>query len=117
MVAAIQNSLSALSAFNKKIRVTADNVANVNTNGFKKSRAVLSEGENGGVKVNINKVNTPGYPTKQLNGDTVVDTETSNVDLSEEFGENIVTQNSYNANLKVVKTQDDMMGSLLDIIG
>ncbi len=117
MIPAIQNNLSAVNAFDKKMQVTANNIANVNTNEFKKSRADLSEGENGGVKVDISQVETPGYPTEELIGDDLVETQTSNVDLAEEFGESIVTQNAYNANLKVVKTQEEMLGSLLDIIG
>ena len=116
MIPNIQNNLSAISAFNKKMQVTANNIANVNTNEFKKSRAVLSEGENGGVKVDINKVETPGYPTQELRGDEQIETETSNVDLTEEFGESIVTQHAYNANLKIIKSQDEMLGTLLDII-
>lgn len=117
MVSGIQNNLSALNAFDKKMQVTANNVANVNTDEFKKSRAVLSEGENGGVKVDVHKVDTPGYPTERIQNDELVATETSNVDIAEEFGESIVTQNAYNANLKMVKTQDEMLGSLLDILG
>lgn len=117
MISAIQNNLSAVDAFNKKMQVTANNVANINTNEFKKSRADLSEGESGGVKVNISRVETPGYPTEQLIGDELVETETSNVDLVEEFGESIVTRNGYSANLKVIKTQEEMLGTMLDIMG
>jgi flagellar basal-body rod protein FlgC len=117
MISSIQNNISALNAFDTKMQVTANNVANVNTNEFKKSRAVLSEGENGGVKVDVEKVDTPGYPIETVKEDEVVKTETSNVDIAEEFGESIVTQNAYNANLKMVKTQDEILGSLLDILG
>jgi flagellar hook protein FlgE len=117
MVAAIQNNLSALNAFDRKMQVTANNIANVNTNEFKKSQALLTEGENGGVKVDIHKIDTPGIPIEQLEGDNWVETETSNVDLTEEFGESIISQNAYNANLKTVKTQDEMLGSLMDILG
>lgn len=115
MIAAIWNNLSALSALDKKMQVTSNNVANVNTNGFKKSQAVLREGENGGVKVDVHQVKTLGYPTERLEGDSVVETETSNVDLTGEFGESIVTQNAYTANLKTIKIQGEMLGSLLDI--
>ena len=117
MVGAIQNNLSALNAFDRKMQVTADNIANVNTNGFKKSQALLSEDENGGVKVDIQKVDAPGIPTERLEGDNWVETETSNVDLVDEIGESIVTQNAYDANLKTVKIQEKMLGSLMDIIG
>lgn len=65
----------------------------------------------------LHKVNTPGYPTEKLKGDELVDTETSNVDLAEETGESIVTQHAYDANLKVLKTQDEILGNLINIIG
>jgi flagellar basal-body rod protein FlgC len=115
MIAAILNNLSALHAFDKKMQVTSNNVANINTNGFKKSQAVLKEGDNGGVKVDVHQVKTSGYPMKQLEGNRVMETETSNVDLTEEFGERIVTQNAYSVNLNTIKTQEEMLGSLLDI--
>lgn len=38
MLSAIHTSISKLAAYAKQIEVTAHNVANVNTNGFKKSR-------------------------------------------------------------------------------
>lgn len=117
MISSIQNNLSALNAFDKKMQVTANNIANVNTNDFKKSEATLSEGDHGGVKVNVHRVDTPGYPTEQLEGESMVNTETSNVDLAEELGEKIVTQNAYNANLKLVNNQDEILGNMLDILG
>lgn len=117
MVSTIQNNLSALNALDKKMQVTANNVANVNTNEFKKSKAVLLEGKNGNIDVDVQKVDTPGYPTEKIQDDKPVETETSNVDLAEELQESILTQNAYNANLKLVKTQDQMLGTLLDIMG
>jgi flagellar hook protein FlgE len=37
------------------------------------------------------------------------------VDLNEELPEMVITQTAYSANLKTLKTQNDMLGSLLDI--
>ena len=42
--------------------------------------------------------------------------EQSNVDLGEEFVDIILTQHGFQANLKVVSAEDEMVGSLLDII-
>ena len=117
MISNISNTLSALTAFDKKMRVTANNVANVNTNEFKKSRAILVEEANGGVKADIQKIDTPGIPVKEIKDDQWVDTETSNVDLAEELVETIPTQRAYGANLKMIKTHNEMLGSLLDIMG
>jgi flagellar basal-body rod protein FlgC len=50
------------------------------------------------------------------NGKTV-EKETSNVDLAEEIPNLMVTKRAYQANLKTIETQDEMLGSLLDTIG
>jgi flagellar hook protein FlgE len=113
----IDSNLSALKALDKKMQVTADNVANVNTNRFKKSRADLIEGQNSTVRVDIDKVDTPGFPIQEYEDDQWVDSETSNVDLAEELTETIPTSHAYEANLKVVRTSDEILGRLLDIIG
>jgi flagellar basal-body rod protein FlgC len=96
--------------------VTADNIANVNTDEFKKSRVTMNEGANGGVEVEVNKINTPGHRYQELEGDQMVEKETSNVNLEEELPDMMVTQRTYEANLKVLQTQDKMLGTLLDIL-
>lgn len=111
------NTLSAINAFRKKMNVTANNVANLQTDGFKKSRVTFSERKSGGVSANVEAVNTPGLPKESIRGDKITETESSNVDLAEELPEMISTKAGYKANLKTLKTQDDLLGSLLDIIG
>ena len=117
MIGALDASISGLRAFQKKLDVTANNIANVNSDEFKKGRAVLSEGENGGVRVQIDQVNTPGHPRETVANGEVVETESSNVDLAEELTETIPTKAGYNANLKMIRQEDEMLGALLDIVG
>jgi flagellar basal-body rod protein FlgC len=117
MISSVDNTVSALEAFRTKMGVTGDNVANVNTEGFKKNRATLREGTNGDVRVDISRVNTPGHRYQEYDGDQIVEKESSNVNLEEEIPGMIATQNAYEANLKTLQAQDDMLGSLLDIIG
>ena len=117
MITNVSSNLSALRSYGKKMGVIADNVANVNTDGFKKNRAVLQEGPNHSVDVNIQKIDTPGAVYDRFEGHERVEKETSNVDLAEEFPEMMITQHAYSANLKVVQTQDEILGSLLDVIG
>jgi flagellar hook protein FlgE len=117
MIAPVYSSMSALRAYHTQMGVTADNIANVNTADFKKSRVVLEEEVSGGVRVNIERVNTPGsrYTERQRAAD--VEKETSNVQLEEELPRMMVTQRAYEANLKALQTYDGMLGSLLDILG
>jgi flagellar hook protein FlgE len=116
VIPAVNSTLSALQAYRKSMGVTANNIANVNTEEFKKSRATMIEGVNGGVEVDVEKVNTPGHRYQELQGDQMVEKETSNVNLEEEIPDLMVTQRTYEANLKVLQTRDKMLGSMLDII-
>ena len=116
MISPISSSISALSAFGKKLGVIANNIANVNTEGFKKSRAIFNEGSHGGVQVSINRVDTPGYPIMDEDTGEMTDKETSNVGLIEEIPQLIMAKRGYQANLKTVKAQDEMLGSLIDIL-
>lgn len=115
MVSSLSSSLSALNAFDKKMGVTAHNVANVNTDDFKKSRAVLKEGQNKSVEVDISKVNTEGYPKPDAAGKNGEPKELSNVDLAQEMTSLITTQRGYEANLKPVEAYDEMTGTVIDI--
>jgi len=117
MIPSVNGTISALQAYKTRLGVSADNIANANTDEFKKSRATLQEGTNGDVQVDINRVTTPGHRYQELEGDQLVEKESSNVNLEEEVPEMMVTQRIYEANLKVLQTQDKMSGTLLDIMG
>ena len=117
MISSVNSTISALRANKTMLGVTANNIANANTDEFKKSRATLKEGANGDVAVDINRVNTPGHRYQELEGDQLVEKESSNVNLEEEVPKMMVTQRTYEANLKVLQTQDNMSGTLLDILG
>ena len=54
-------TLSALRAFGLKFQVSANNIANVNTDGFKKSRADLKDNQKAGVEAVISRIDTPGF--------------------------------------------------------
>ena len=117
MIPSVNSTISALQSYKSKMRVTANNIANVNTDEFKKDRATLREDTNGGVQVNVQRVNTPGIRYKVFEGDRLVEIESSNVNLEEEIPEMMITQRTYEANLKVLQTRNEMLGSLLDIMG
>lgn len=117
MISAFGSGVSAISAFSVKMNVSANNVANVNTDGFKKSRTTNKEGSSGGVEPDVDRIDTPGH-TKPISDNGVIrEVETSNVDLAEEFSASIATETAYKANLKSIQAYDEMLGSLLDILG
>jgi flagellar hook protein FlgE len=111
----IGNNLSALQAFGTKMSVTANNVANVSSEGFKKSRAVLEEGRNQAVTVDIQKIDTPGPVVQDTHGAEPVQRELSNVDLGEELPGTIPTSRGYEANLEIIRTRDEMLGTVIDL--
>ena len=116
MIFSINNNLAALNAFLKKMRVTANNIANVNTDGFKKSRAVISEGSKGQPTVNVVRINSPGPPNPEAHNNPNLDEELSNVDLVEEIPQMMISKRGYQANLKALKAKDEMLGDILDIM-
>jgi flagellar basal-body rod protein FlgC len=116
MVPALDAATSALQAFSQQLGLTAGNIANVNTDGFKKSRAVFQEGPNGGVEAREQRIESPGDPLGFSETDGAAPRESSNVALEEELPELITTVYGFRANLKTVKAQDEMLGHLLDTV-
>ena len=114
MSVALNAALTGLRAFDKKLDVTAHNTANVNTDGFKKSRAVLQEDYPSGVKVSVEKTDTPGMLLPVEAGSTEM-RESSNVSLEDGLLELLTTQYGYESNLKVVETEEEILGELLNI--
>ncbi|MFH1350144.1 MAG: flagellar basal body rod C-terminal domain-containing protein [Pseudomonadota bacterium] len=116
MIFSVNSTLSAVQTFGTKMGVTANNLANVETDEFKKSRATISEGPAEGVVVEIEKVDSPGPTVTGLVDGEMKERELSNVDMAEEITEMIPTQKGYEANLTVIKTKEEMLGSIIDII-
>lgn len=115
MITAVGNNLSALRALGKKMHVTANNVANSESEGFKKSRAVIKEGVHNDLEVEIDRVDSPGPVMYETVNGQLTEKELSNVDLAEEIPRTIGIQRHYEANVKVVETQEEMLGTILDL--
>lgn len=117
MISGMSNAISALDAFGKKMGVTANNVANAATDGFKKSRATLHEGVAGSVNVEITEVETPGPVVMEETSEGLQQRELSNVNPEEEMLQSLPAEKMFAVNTKVIKAEEEMIGSLLDIIG
>lgn len=114
MIPAIDIALSGLTAFAKKLDVSAHNVANVNTDGFHKSRVEAVEVGTGGVLPVVQKDDSPGPSVLKDRGYGAAQVELSNVDLGGEAVTQIVAQRGFEANLRTLKTADDLLGSIID---
>lgn len=120
------SATSALNAFGVDMLVRANNIANINTDGFRSSSLVLTSGPgNIGVQAAAIHRNTapgpmvPGLVSADVNGRGVMlpgYVEGSNTDLAVEFTGMIATQRAYEANAKVVTVHDSMTGALIDMI-
>lgn len=93
---------------------SAQNIANVNTDGFKKLEARLNEGKDGGVVVSIGQskeeASTPDY---QVLGNKAAGR--SNVDLATETLNSKSAKNMLEVNIKAAQTTDEMAQRVIDI--
>ncbi|MFT4302084.1 MAG: flagellar basal body rod C-terminal domain-containing protein [Desulfovibrio sp.] len=124
----MQLGASAMNTHSWGMAVTAHNVANVSTAGFEPQRAVYATGP-AGQGVHLDAVlQGNGAPnaggTSFSAAQAVYDvtsglpleaTNPSGTDLSREMVSMITNQHAYKANAAVVRTGDDMLGTLLDI--
>lgn len=102
---------SGLLAASARVGRAAHNVANVNTDGFESSRVVTQEARDGGVTYTAVANETPA-PIYDRDGQQVVG---SNTDLGQETVEQIGAANAFKANLAVIKTDDEMQRSLINL--
>lgn len=132
MSGVVATAQSALNAMTVSMAAAANNLANLDTDGYKAERVGLQTGESGqGVTVagvtydastgGLRLENTPPAPSQDA-GDTVDISdqglrlaETSNVDPVRETVSMIEASRGFEANLTVIRTQDAMAGALLDM--
>jgi flagellar hook protein FlgE len=90
-------SLSGMNAAQTQLNASANNIANLNTDGFSRQEVTLTAQPQGGVTASVGTASQPG---ESLVTDVVAQ---------------LQAKNAFLANLAVFKTQDKMAGALLDI--
>lgn len=115
MISGISSALSGLLGFQKKATADANNIANVETDGYKETQVRLEDNSAGGVTARAEKVNTPGPLVEEQTSKGIEPVELSNVNLNQAIPDTLMNQRYYEANLKSLKVADEMLGSLLDI--
>ncbi len=115
MLSSISSSLSLLQAVQVRRNVSAHNTANLQTEGFKKSRVDFQEAPGGGVRPSVSRVETPGVPLPPTQGTGTLG-EGSNVNLVEEMTGMLVSEKMTQAAVTVIRSEDDRLGTLLDIV-
>ncbi|ADN09253.1 flagellar basal body protein [Sulfurimonas autotrophica] len=97
----ISNNISSIGAHQTMLNTTANNVANVNTDGFVPKDTRMSNDSNS-VRATIRETDSNGSAKSQT-------------DLAKEIPDEIIAQDATTVNVNVIRTQDEMMGTLLDI--
>jgi len=115
MISGVNASLSGLQAYGTRLANNSNNIANMNTDGFKRGRVLLSEEQPQGVRARHEKVDLSGPQMLEETSEGAKMVEQSTVDLSEEIPEMMVNQHAFQANLKSLQAADEMTRSLLDI--
>lgn len=123
----ISTSQSALNVFSLAQDITANNVANINTDGYKAKRLDVESAPDGqGVRAQtIVESTEPGPLTNQIqpreNNDGRIEqqeviTEGSNTEVSQEVTQMIKNERGFEANAQVVRTYDQMAGIIIDML-
>ncbi|MCH9000652.1 MAG: flagellar biosynthesis protein FlgG [Proteobacteria bacterium] len=131
MSSAFDIAASGLRAQSRSLEISADNIANLLSLGvhpdpelakpeaFTPQRAAFVSNAYGGVEAKAVPVTPPAYLSLQpdhpdADADGLVPL--PNVSLEREMVNQIVALRMFEANVKVIQTQDRMLGALLDIV-
>lgn len=131
MTDVVSIALSGLNAQQKRLAATASNIANVSTSGsvptagpsapastvYRPLTANLTSLGTGGVRADIT-ADPQGYSLSYDPSSPYANSEgmiaVPNVDLTQEIVRTMEIESAFKANLAVLKTQDEMLGELLD---
>lgn len=100
----ISSNISSLMSNQTYMNNNANNVANVNSDGYVPRNTTISEAQNGSTKANTTLASSNG-------------SEKSQTDLSKELTDQVTIEKVAQSNIQAIRTQDEMLGSLLDIRG
>ncbi len=109
-------ALSAIRALDRANDVIANNIANVNTRGFQKSRAATTQAAASGVTVSVEQLSLP-IDTVTLGGEGQTAPPTSTVALDEELIALMANGRSYEGNIQTLKTTEEVQETLFDLFG
>jgi len=114
---AFYSSVAGINAFFRKMNVTANNVANINTDNFKRGIAKIAEGKNGLPETVITTDRTPGLEYLPNPGKPEGSPhQMSNVNYADEAVSMIEARIGVKANVNALRTAGETYGWFLDIM-
>jgi len=118
VISPLSSALAAMSANAARLAVAANNIANSNTVGFKKSTAVLESNAAALPAVSISQSNIPGpiilSPEGLPGGEQF--RELPNISLAEEFIQMQLAEIGYKVGTSLISAHDEMIGTILDLL-
>ncbi|MDH5428328.1 MAG: hypothetical protein OEY57_09170 [Nitrospirota bacterium] len=115
MFLGFSSALSGVQAGGRLLGASAHNIANALTENFKRTQATFEESPAGGVVVSLTQDQRPG-PQLPTGDDPFTFREGSNVEVEEELIHTLEATHLIEANLASIRTQDKVLGALLDIV-
>ena len=97
----IVSNIASIQAHQTLLNNSSHNVANINTDGFIPTQTTLND-TGDSVTASSAKATDNGSPRSQT-------------DLAKEISDQIIAQNGVALNVTAIKTEDEMLGTLLDI--
>ncbi|MEA1893133.1 MAG: hypothetical protein U9N33_10555 [Campylobacterota bacterium] len=97
----ISSNISSIQSHQTMMSASANNIANANTDNYIPTSTTMQDNGNS-VSANSRKADDNGSKASQTN-------------LSKELPDQIIVQDMTAANVAAIKTQDDMLGTLLDL--
>ena len=98
----ISNNLSSIQAQQSALNTSANNVVNVNSDGFVPSQTTITNSSENSVSATTSQADDNGSSLSQT-------------DISKEITDQIILSRGVEANVASIKTQDQLTGALLDI--
>ncbi|MEA1955995.1 MAG: hypothetical protein U9N02_05835 [Campylobacterota bacterium] len=98
----ISTNLSSIQSHQTMLGTNANNVANANTDGFIPSDTRMSSGAGSSITASNRQADDTGSPKSQTN-------------LTKEIPNQIIAEDAVGVNVASIKTQDQMLGTLLDM--
>lgn len=106
-ISALNSGLTGMLAFQRGLDTSANNIANSLTKGFQPQQASFQEVAHGGVSSLVSGNGS--------SGSFATSTAASGTDLATETVNSLVYKAGFEISAKVVKTADQMLGTLVDI--
>lgn len=109
MLGGIEAALTGMQTAGRMLGASAHNIANAQTDGFKRLKSIPEEGSVGGVRVTLAQDHTAGSAFLAMH-------EGSHVDIQEELINTLEATQLFEANVGSLKVQSKLLGTLLDIV-